>query len=155
MKITATILVFGLVVLIFLGIRSIQSSDQVQIRRYEISNVLLSGGENAQQQRLYDFYRAALESGRDNLIRRTFEGAGIEFSEGTTAILNPADTHLYIKHRVSVLDTIEREFSIHGVAYQPPSLVRKLIEDMLERIGIGNSDPFAEPQPKPGQNKPS
>lgn len=143
MKITVTLLAFAAAVLVVLGIRNSQRSDYVEIRRYEISGVLLFGRGNERQQQLYGFYRAALESGRDNLIRRTFEEAGIEFPEGTTAIYSPADTHLYIKHYGSVLDSIERDYSIQGSPYQPPSRVSLFIEDMLDRIGVWDRDPFA------------
>lgn len=144
MKIAATILAIAAVVFVVLRFGNGSVSDRLQTRRYEISSVLLSGGKNTQQQRLHRFCRAALDAGGDNLMRRTFEETGIDFPEGTTAILNPADTHLYIRHHISVLDVIERDFSIQGSPYRPPSRVRLFIEDTLVRIGIGISDPFAQ-----------
>lgn len=143
MKLAVTLLLFVALPMVVFGIAGSSVSDPLETRRYEVIGVFLFGGENESQQRLHKHYRSALEAGLDEPVRRTFELAGIKFPDGTAAILNPADTHLYIRHHTSVLDTMELDFSITGLPYRPPSRLRYLLEDSLKRLGLFNDEPFA------------
>ncbi len=143
MKLYVALFTVLFAVLAGVGLLTLTSSDRIQTRRYEISGIFLSGGENEHQQKLHEAYREALKGRREGLMRRTFEGVGVAFSEGTTAVFHPRDGQLYIRHRTSVLDTIERKLSIQGKPFKAPGRIRLFCEDILERIGFINRDPFA------------
>ena len=145
-----------------LGLVAYQLSDRDSIitRRYDITGILVSGGEGEEQLDLFESYQLAIQSNTKqsmnaDLMIPTFEGVGIAFPDGTWAMLSPADTHIYIRHHTSILDEIEQRFSIEGQLYRHRSRWAQFVDDALDFIGLGDDDPFAHTLDKSGQNKAS
>ena len=128
-----------------LGFFIVPSDDEVVIRRYRVHNIFLSGGSTARQTELYLAYQEALRTKSDKPFQFAFQLCGVGFPKGATAFLSPVDTHLYIRHKTSVINQLETEFSMSGHEIRPDSLLVRTTKKVWEFFQTPNhDDPFAE-----------
>jgi hypothetical protein len=89
--------------------------DEFQTRQYLPREIFTFGGTSPEQRRLFDAYNEAIQQLPRNTsqqFKRAFEKCGVLFPEESHVYFSVTSSHLFIRHKSSVLDQLEARFAL-------------------------------------------